>query len=107
MTIQNNTPAQTLTPESQGAAELISNRWLAALGKFLNDDEIEITKKYLDDSTTGEIVAIATILRVMAETTREHAADLFADGAQLRGEDADDRADGYQKAYNAILSIYN
>lgn len=88
-------------------AETRTTLRLDVLDDYVSAEEIEKTKAALDDGATGEILLIATILRVMAETTTEHADDLRADEATLRAEDADDRADRYRAAYDALLQIFN
>lgn len=89
------------------AAEQRTKLRLDVLDAYVNAEEIEKTKGDLDDGATGEILLMATILRVMAETTQEHAEDLRADEATLRAEDADGRAGRYRAAYDALLHIFN
>jgi hypothetical protein len=80
---------------------------LDALERFVSTEEVEKTKADLDDGATGEILLIATILRVMAETTTAHADDLRADEATLRAEDTESRAGRYRAAYDSILHVFN
>lgn len=88
-------------------AEARAKLRLDVLDNYVSAEEIEKTKAEIDDGVTGEILLIATILRVMAETTEEHANDLRADEATLRAEDADGRAGRYRAAYDAILHVFN
>ncbi|HEX2900012.1 MAG TPA: hypothetical protein VHS96_09865 [Bacteroidia bacterium] len=80
---------------------------LDALDQWTSESEIKKTKEFLDESVTGEILIIATALRVMGETTKEHADDLRADEAHLQAEDAERRSDDYKAAYAAILRIFS
>lgn len=88
-------------------AEARAKLRLDVLDNYVTAEEIEKTKADLDDGATGEVLLMATILRVMAETTEEHANDLRADEATLRAEDADGRAGRYRAAYDALLHIFN
>lgn len=88
-------------------AEARAKLRLDMLDNYVSAEEIDKTKEELDGGATGEILLIATVLRVMAETTEEHANDLRADEATLRAEDADCRAGRYRAAYDALLHIFN
>lgn len=88
------------------AAQVRAGLRLDALNEYVSELEIEKTKEVLDGSVTGEILLIATILRVMGESTAEHADELRADEAHLQAKDAENRADDYKAAYVALLRIF-
>ena len=88
-------------------AETRAKLRLDVLDNYVSAEEIEKTKEELDGGAAGEILLMATILRVMAETTEEHANDLRADDATLRADDADSRAGRYRAAYDAMLHVFN
>ncbi len=89
------------------AAQRRNELRLDVLDEYVNAQEIEKTKADLEDGASGEILLLATMLRVLAETTEEHANDLRADERQLTAEDADGRAGQYRAAYDAILHVFN
>ena len=91
-----NTPAniQTASESAVACTDL--------LGHVITAKDIERTKDDIGEHATREMLMIAALCRVLANSTKEHADDLTADGFDLRAEEAQQRADAYVSTYWAI-----
>ena len=76
-----------------------------AVEGWVNQAELEETKCIIS-CCPGEVLYIATALRVLAEATADHAGSLFADGWTLSAESTQQRAQAYQASYQALCVVY-
>jgi hypothetical protein len=74
------------------------------LGHVITEKDMERTKEDMGERATREMLMIAALCRVLANSTKEHADDLTADGFELRAEEAQQRADDYVSTYWAICA---
>jgi len=81
---------------------------VSLLGHVITQEDIAETKEELDGGghTTHEILMIATLCRVLAVSTHDHASDLVADGFTLRAEEADQRSILYANTADAICRLW-
>lgn len=87
--------------------EAIGSNLASKFNVWLTEEEIEATKGELCSDASGEVLLIATALRMMSQGVAEHAEELRADEAHLKAEDADNRAALYDRMYKAILDMAN
>jgi hypothetical protein len=77
-------------------------RCIELLGHVITTEDIEKTKDDIDSSTTHEVLMMAALCRVLANTTHKHAQELADDGFTLKSDEAEQRANQYTETYWAI-----
>lgn len=75
------------------------------LTQWLDETSVQSAKSLIGPCTR-EILEMVAILIDLEITTRDHAADLAADGWMFRTEEAIERADKYRESINALVEVW-